>query len=165
MRTAALAHSARHGALAATPEVTVQQLRQELRALVRSTLVLLRTADPAVHLDLSQTALEVLGLVVTERRAYPADVAQRLGLEEDAVPRAVLDLQQLGLVVPINDLSDPGAQGLVPTALVPTSMGRRIHDAGAAAASAALEATLVGWTADEVETLVGLLARLNPRAA
>jgi DNA-binding MarR family transcriptional regulator len=123
---------------------------------MRRTRTVLRTAEPSVDLELDQPALEVLAHVVAEHRAHAADVAERLHLDDDTVGRAVSELQQLGLVVPIADVSNPTS-----TALVPTAMGRRVHGEGADAASDALEAMLDGWSPDEVETLTRLLARLN----
>jgi DNA-binding MarR family transcriptional regulator len=171
-RTAALAHHpARHGVApdataphtrhqALVPPTAVQELRQEIRSLLRRTRAVLRTAEPSVDLELDQPALEVLAHVVTERRAYPADIAQRLGMDVDVVGRASCELQQLGLLVPIADVSNPTSM-----ALVPTAMGRRIHGEGADAASNALHAMLTGWSLEDVETLTRLLARLNSPAA
>ena len=148
-RSAAIAHPARRGA-------AVLELRQEIRGLLRRTREVLRSAEPSVDLELDPPALEVLAHVVAERRAYPADIAQRLGMDDNVVGRAACELQQLGLLVPIADVSNPANM-----ALVPTAMGRRIHGEGADAASDALDVMLSGWSLDEVQTLTRLLARLN----
>ena len=171
LTSTALAHPARRRVVsrATTPDrqrggsipaPAVQQLRQEIRTLLRRTRSVLRTAEPSVDLELDQPTLEVLAHVVTEGRAFPTDIALRLHLDEDAVGRAVCGLEQLGLLVPITDVSNPTSK-----ALVPTNMGRRIHGEGADAASDALHAMLGGWSLEEVETLTRLLSRLNHPAA
>jgi DNA-binding MarR family transcriptional regulator len=143
-----------HGApISAT---TVQQLRSEIRSLLRRARAVLRTAEPAVDLGLRQPALDVLGSVVTRPRTSPAQIAEHLRVDEATTTRHVTELEQLGLIVRVTDLRHPAYK-----VLMPTSMGQRVHGHGADTADDVLQATLAGWTAGEVETLIRLLAKLN----
>jgi DNA-binding MarR family transcriptional regulator len=134
----------------------LQQLRSELRSLIRRARAVLRGADPAVDLGLRQSTLDVLGSVVTRPRTSPARIAEHLGIDQAAAARHVSELAQLGLVVVVTDLQHPAYK-----VLMPTSMGQRIHGHGRDAADDALRASLDGWSASEVETLTRLLAKLN----
>ena len=134
----------------------VRRVRAELRELMRRAQAVLRTAEPTVDLGLRRSTLDVLGDVVTHPRTSPAEIAEHLHVDEAAALRHVIELEQLGLITRVTDLRHPAFK-----VLMPTSMGERIHRHGADAATEALQATLAGWTADEVETLTRLLAKLN----
>ena len=134
----------------------VRRVRAELRELMRRAQAVLRTAEPTVDLGLRRSTLDVLGDVVTHPRTSPAQIAEHLQVDESTALRHVIELEQLGLITRVTDLRHPAFK-----VLMPTSMGERIHRHGADAATAALQATLAGWTADEVETLTRLLAKLN----
>ena len=141
---------------ATIPPTAVQQLRSEIRSLMRRTRAVLRTAEPTVDLGLRQPALDVLGSVVTHPRTSPAQIAEHLRVDVATAARNVTELEQLGLIVRVTDMQHPAYK-----VLMPTSMGQRVHGHGADAADDVLRAALAGWTVDEVETLTRLLARLN----
>lgn len=88
-----------------------------------------------------------------------SELAQRSGMSRPSVSRCVTALERAGLIVADADPDDGRA-----TLVRPTDEGRAYLDRITTVGHQRMHAITDGFTADEVDTLARLLARLNDNA-
>jgi DNA-binding MarR family transcriptional regulator len=139
------------GAVAATAELSHELVRHA--RVLHALRVRLSASTPG---GLEWGAFTLLARLVKDGPRRQGELAQCAMLDPSTVSRHVAQLVRSGLVVRAPDPSDGRA-----VRLAPTPKGEETYRAVAQRRDDTISRVLAGWPAEDVDTLVRLLARLN----
>jgi DNA-binding MarR family transcriptional regulator len=135
---------------------TTTRLEQEVGRLLRRVRRVIHERARAVHPDLQPAAYLLLGHLAGTGPSRSTALVEAVGIDKGAVSRQVQHLTELGLVERSPDPDDGRA-----TLLSATEDARRRLDEVAVQRRRQLAERLVGWTDQELSSLVDELARYN----
>jgi DNA-binding MarR family transcriptional regulator len=138
------------------PHEAFVRLEREIALLLRRSRAISARLASELHEDLDGAAYGLLALLQDAGPLRASDLVARLGLDKSTVSRHVAHLVDLGLVDRAADPVDGRAQVLTPSAEGSARLAR-IRELR----RARWESDLGDWSAEDIEVLGRLLAKLN----
>jgi DNA-binding MarR family transcriptional regulator len=134
----------------------IRDLEAQMGVLARRIRRVVAERAAAIDPSLGHVGYSVFAHLGSTGACRQTDLVCALLTEKGAVSRAVQQLVDLGLASRVVDPDDARAQ-----LVALTGLGEKRFAAGAEARRAAYAERLAGWTPDELDTFVALLARYN----
>ncbi|MGF9663455.1 MarR family transcriptional regulator [Arthrobacter crystallopoietes] len=137
-------------------ESAIDSLEQQLSMLWRRARANSHRVAREVHPDMEPAAYGLLTVLQREKSMRLTDLAASIGVGKPSVSRQVAMLEQLGLVSKETDPSDGRAQSISLTEL-----GLQKLKSAQSARRSAFVSQLEDWSVRDLNSLAGLLDRLN----
>jgi DNA-binding MarR family transcriptional regulator len=137
-------------------ESAIDSLEQQLSMLWRRARANSHRVAREVHPDMEPAAYGLLTVLQREKSMRLTDLAASIGVGKPSVSRQVAMLEQLGLVSKETDPSDGRAQSIALTEL-----GLQKLKLAQSARRSAFVSQLEDWSVRDLNSLAGLLDRLN----
>jgi DNA-binding MarR family transcriptional regulator len=137
-------------------ESAIDSLEQQLSMLWRRARANSHRVAREVHPDMEPAAYGLLTVLQREKSMRLTDLAASIGVGKPSVSRQVAMLEQLGLVSKETDPSDGRAQSIALTEL-----GLQKLKSAQSARRSAFVSQLEDWSVRDLNSLAGLLDRLN----
>ncbi|GAA4065244.1 MarR family winged helix-turn-helix transcriptional regulator [Agromyces indicus] len=134
----------------------IASVEEQLRLLFVRVRAVWKEAAAAVHPDLQPVGYKILSAVVRRGAMNAGAVAEALEIDKSVVSRQLKQLEALGLATSVPDPKDGRARIIQPTPVAVERVGQR-----SSRMQQQLYAKLRTWSADDVEQLARLLARLG----